>query len=366
MVGGSDVMEDIRRQIRQVADLNVPVLIRGQSGTGKELVARAIATASKWPLPFCAVNMGSLIQATAAAALFGHEKGAYTGAAIDRPGYFVEADGGTLFLDEIGEAESDVQKLLLRVLEDGRVRPLGGRKDREVQVRLITATDKDLDAEVASGAFDDAFYNRIRGYRIDLPPLAERREDIGILFLHFLRRTLEAAGELHRLTSCQVDERPWLGALDFLPIARAAYPGNLRDLQHLSTAIAVASRGKPFAVISDSAERLLASSVPAPAVTAAAGARRPGQPSDDEIRQALRQHSNNLAAAARTLGISRTTLYERARQQPNVLRSADELTDEEVLRAHGRHAGDVERMAAELGVSPKPLKSRLVAALKRR
>jgi two-component system, NtrC family, nitrogen regulation response regulator GlnG len=366
-VGGSDVMEEVRRQIRKVADLDVPVLIRGQSGTGKELVARAIAAASAAPTPYRAVNMAALGQTMALADLFGHEKGAFTGATADRPGYFVEADGGTLFLDEIGDAAMDVQRYLLRVLDTGEVRPLGGRRDRKVRVRLLTATDKDLEAAVASGSFDGPLLNRIRRYRIDLPTLAERREDIGSLFLHFLKKKLQATGELHRLARCQAGERPWLGAFDFVRIARAPYDGNLRDLDSLATEIAVDSRGKPFAVFGPGAEKILAGAPPStPAAVVAPAARRPGQPTDEEIKAVLRQHNNNVAAAAKALGIHRSTLYERARLEPSLMRGVESLTDQQVLEACERHQGDVAKMAGELGVSAKPLKTRLDAALRRR
>jgi two-component system nitrogen regulation response regulator GlnG len=368
LVGRSDAMEEVRRQIRQVADLPTPVLIRGQSGTGKELVARAIAAASKSPTPFIDVDMGKLVPTSAGSDLFGHEKGAYTGAATDRPGYFVEADGGTLFLDEIGELHPDIQKMLLRFLDEKRVRPLGGRREheREVHVRLITATDKDLDAAVAAGTFDDALLNRIRGYRIDLPPLSERREDIGLLLLHFLKKKLAATGDLHRLTSVPVDERPWLGARDFMRIALAGYPGNLRDLDNLSNELAVDNRGKPFADMGPKVEEILARpSTPTPAPAAPATARRPGQPTDDEIRAAVRQSNNNLTAAARALGISRQTLNTRTRVDSTLLRSAEDLTDDEILEANRRYLGDVARMADELGVSAKGLKARMNALLKR-
>ena len=367
-VGASDAMEDVRRQIRQVADLSTPVLIRGQTGTGKELVARAIAAESKASTPFIDVNMGILAPSTAASDLFGHEKGAFTGAASDRPGYFVEADGGTLFLDEIGELHPEVQKMLLRVVVEKRVRPLGGRREREreVKVRLIAATDKDLEAAVAAGSFDDALLNRIRGYRIDLPPLSERREDIGLLLLHFLKKKLAETGDLHRLTSVRIKERPWLGALDFMRIARAAYPGNLRDLDNLANELTIASRGKPFAILGAKVEEILArtstSTAPPPSP---APARRTGQPTDDEIREAIRKNNNNLTAAARDLGISRQTLNTRTRVDATLLRLAEDLTDDEILDANRRHLGDVTRMADDLGVSAKGLKARLNTLLKR-
>jgi two-component system nitrogen regulation response regulator GlnG len=365
-VGGSDAMEDVRRQIRDVADLDVPVLIRGPSGTGKELVARAIAAASGAPTPYVAVNLGERPPTMAASDLFGHEKGSFTGATMDRSGYFVEADGGTLFIDEVGELPLDVQTMLLRVVEDGEVRPIGGRRNRRVRVRLLTATDKDLEAAVANGSFKGPLLTRIRGCRIDLPPLASRREDIGSLFLHLLRPLLERTGELHRLTAAHSEKRPWLRATDFLPIARAAYPFNLRDLKSLAIEIVSNSRGKLFAVIGRSAEELLAATLPAPSTTPASQvAPRSGRPTTEAIRAALRRHHNNLSATAKDLGIGRTTLHERMAREPSLLRSAEDLTDEEILDANRRHQGDVREMAAELGVSPKPLKTRLVAALKK-
>jgi two-component system, NtrC family, nitrogen regulation response regulator GlnG len=364
-VGGSDVMEDVRRQIRDVADLDVSVLIRGASGTGKELVARAIAAASAAPTPYVDVNLAERGSTMVASELFGHQKGAFTGATTARAGYFAEADGGTLFIDEVGEIPLDVQAMLLRVVQDGVVRPIGGGR-RKVRVRLLTATDKDLEAAVASGTFRAQLLTRIRGCRIDLPTLASRREDIGSLFLHFLKPKLEAAGELHRLAACHPEKRPWLRGSDFLPIARAAYPGNLRDLESLANEVVLHSRGKPFAVIGPSAQKILTAELPPSAATPARPSpRRAGQPTTEAIRDALRRHHNNLSATAKDLGIGRTTLFERMRLEPSLLRSADDLTDEEILDANRRHQ-DIQEMAAELGVSPKPLKTRLVAALKRR
>jgi two-component system, NtrC family, nitrogen regulation response regulator GlnG len=367
-VGGSDVMEDVRRQIRDVADSDVSVLIRGASGTGKELVARAIAKASATPTPFVDVNLAERGSTMVASELFGHQKGAFTGATAARAGYFAEADGGTLFIDEVGDLPLDVQAMLLRVVLDGVVRPIGGGR-RKVRVRLLTATDKDLEAAVASGTFRAQLLTRIRGCRIDLPTLASRREDIGSLFLHFLKPRLEAAGELHRLAACPPEkrQRPWLRASDFLPIARAAYPGNLRDLESLANEIVLHSRGKPYAVIGPSAQKILTAELPPSATTPAGPSpRRSGQPTTEAIRDALRRHHNNLSATVKDLGIGRTTLFERMQREPSLLRSADDLTDEEILDAKRRHQGDIQEMAAELGVSPKPLKTRLVAALKRR
>jgi two-component system nitrogen regulation response regulator GlnG len=254
--------------------------------------------------------------------------------------------------------------MLLRVVETGDVRPVGGRRDRHVRVRLLTATDKDLDLAVVNGTFDGPLLNRIRGYSIQLPPLSERLPDVGALLLHFLKQTLAKTGELHRLDRKKPTERLWLSPSNFVRIARANFPGNLRDLRTLANDIVVENRGKPYVVLGPKAVRTLNAS-PAALPASGVAARRSGQPSDDEVRGALREHSNNMQAAAKMLGISRTTLYERARVL-GLLRSADDLTDDEVLEAHAKYRGDVERMAVALGVSPKPLKTRLVAALRRR
>jgi two-component system nitrogen regulation response regulator GlnG len=365
-VGNSDVMEDVRRQIRDVADLDVSVLIRGASGTGKELVARAVAAASAAPTPYVVVNLAERGSTMVASELFGHQKGAFTGAATARAGYFAEADGGTLFIDEVGDLPLDVQMMLLRVVQDGEVRPIGGGR-RKVRVRLLTATDKDLEAAIAAGTFHHPLFTRIRGYTIELPPLADRREDIGSLFLHFLKLKLQATGEMHRLAPRKKGERTWLGALDFVRIARAAYPGNVRDLETLVNEIVVDSRGKSLAVFGPRAEKILAQGPPAPRPKAGARlSRRAGQPTDEQIREALQQHNNTVAAAAKALGIHRSTIYERARLEPSLMKGAESLTDDQVLEAYDRHQGDVAKMAGELGVSPKPLKTRLDAALRRR
>jgi two-component system nitrogen regulation response regulator GlnG len=150
-------------------------------------------------------------------------------------------------------------------------------------------------------------------------------------------------------------------------IARAGYPGNLRDLDNLANELVVDSRGKPFVTLGPRAEEILArTSASMAGSQSQAAARRPGQPSDDEIRDALRKHGNNVAPAARALGISRTTLYARTRSDATLLRSVEDLTDDEILEAHRRCLGDLTRMAEDLGVSPKPLRARLDALLKRK
>ena len=365
LVGSSDAIESVRRQIVKVATLDLPVILRGESGTGKELVARAVASASRTPTPFVAINMGEIPPSMAAATLFGHEKGAFTGAGEAHSGIFAEADGGTLFLDEIASTPVEVQKMLLRVLETGEIRALGSRRSRKVKVRLISATDKDLDAAVGRGTFEGPLLNRIQeGYQIDLPPLRDRREDVGALFLHFLRQKLAATGELDRLDPRSAQDRPWLDARDFARIAASPFPGNLRTLNHCASQIVVSNRGQSVALLDSAVERILSESDRAPA-TIPPTSRRSGQPTDAEIQQALRGNAYNLAAAASELGIHRSTLYDRMEKIPGAVRSAGDVSDGDVLEAHARHGGDINAMATAMRIPPKPLKTRVDEVLRK-
>jgi two-component system nitrogen regulation response regulator GlnG len=369
IVGGGDAIEAVRGQVSKVADLDVSVLIRGETGTGKELVARAIAAAGKRSSgPFVAINMAAIPSTTATDELFGHEKGAFTGAAESRPGYFVEADGGVLFLDEIGAASAEVQAMLLRVLETGEIRPLGARRPRAVNVRVVTATDEDLEAAVRDGRFSEPLLHRLAGYQIRLPTLRERREDIGTLLVHFLRVELATVGETGRLDPRDPSERQWLRAGDVARIAAAPFPGNVRQLRNVARQLVISNRGQEFAELDATIEGALGAGEGAVRSNTDSSPRgaHPTKVTDDEIRDALRRHNFNFSAAAEDLGIHRSTLYDRVRQNPQDVRSASDLSDEEILAAHERHAGDVAAMAAELRVSPKPLKARLTEALGRR
>lgn len=367
IVGGSDAIEAVRRQISKVADLDVSVLIRGETGTGKELVARAIAAGGgRGSRPFVAINMAAIPPTTATDELFGHERGAFTGAADARPGYFIEADGGVLFLDEIGAASSDVQVMLLRVLETGEVRSLGARRPRTVDVRVVAATDEDLEAAARTGKFSEPLLHRLSGFQIRLPPLRERRQDLGPLLLHFLRQELAVVGELDRLDPRDPTERPWLAAADVARIAAAPFPGNVRQLRNVVRQVVISSRGQRFAQLDATIQAMLSAAPnPGSRESAPASSRSP-RVSDEQIRDALRLHNYNFSAAADALGIHRSTLYDRVRANPQDVRSAPEISDDEILEAHARHGADIAAMAAELRVSPKPLRARLTEALARR
>ncbi len=223
LVGKSPSMLEVFKTIGRVATRDVPVLVTGESGTGKELVARAIHAASpRAERPFVAVNTAAIPRELLESELFGHERGAFTGAVASRAGRFREAAGGTLFLDEIGDMSGDLQAKLLRVLQDHQVTPVGSSQTQTVDVRILTATHRDLDAAVRDGRFREDLLYRLRVVPMHLPPLRERREDVRVLAEYFTQRyALELAGAPRRLA----DE-----TLELL--ARHSWPGNVRELEN--------------------------------------------------------------------------------------------------------------------------------------
>jgi len=216
-------MDVIFRTISKVSDYKTTVLITGESGVGKELVARAIHQRSgRRGRAFVAVNCGAIPENLLESELFGHKRGAFTDAVTDRKGLFEEADGGTLFLDEIGELPSSLQVKLLRVLEDGRIRRLGESRDLEVDVRIVTATHRDLAAETKAGRFREDLFYRLNVLPIAVPPLRERREDIPLLIEHFIARNNTRLGT--EIGGVDGDARRLL--------YEYAWPGNVRELEN--------------------------------------------------------------------------------------------------------------------------------------
>lgn len=223
LVGNSEPMQEVYRMIQKVAASNATVLIRGESGTGKELVAKAIhRNSSRAKGPFIAVSCAALPETLLESELFGHEKNAFTGATASRQGRFELAHRGTLFLDEIGEVSPAIQVKLLRVLQEHEFERLGGTKTIKVDVRLITATNKDLKKMVEQNAFREDLYYRLHVIEIYLPPLRERRDDIPLLVEHFLRRYNEENGR--RLQAVTPE------AMELL--TRYHWPGNVRELEN--------------------------------------------------------------------------------------------------------------------------------------
>ena len=367
IIGDNEEMERVRGQILKVADLQVPVLVRGETGTGKELVACAIHEASpRRPRPFLAVNMGATPASTAASELFGHARGAFTGAVKDHPGHFVRADGGTLFLDEIGETPPDVQAMLLRVLETGEVLPVGGRDFRKVDVRLVAATDADLEQACEDRSFRPALLHRLSGYVITLPPLRERRDDIGRLFVHFLRSELETIGEAWRLdTPASPDARPSVPAAIIGRLLAYHWPGNVRELKNVVRQLVISSRGAGELRLDPAIDRQLRSPVEAPAppdtrtpAPEPAGYRDPSRVSEQEVVTALEKNRWRIGPAAKELRVSRTSLYALI-DQSSTVRKAKDIPADEILRCRAECSGDEEEMASKLRVSKRALVFRL-------
>ena len=229
VVGTSDALRTVRQRIEAVARTNASVLVLGDTGVGKELVAQAIhrhSARSRGRL--VSVNVGALEPSVLASTLFGHVKGAFTGADRERAGLFREADGGTLFLDEIGDAPAEVQRALLRVLETREIIPVGSDRAEPVDVRLIAATDAELTPDFAEGPVRSQLLHRLAQFVVDVPPLRERCEDIGALFLHFVRQQLAELGALDRLINDSRASTPWIGSEVARELDLYEWPGNVR------------------------------------------------------------------------------------------------------------------------------------------
>ncbi|MBN8479176.1 MAG: sigma 54-interacting transcriptional regulator [Burkholderiales bacterium] len=235
IVTRSPAMEDLLRQARLVADSDAAVLITGESGTGKEMLAQAIHRASRRATrPFVAVNCGAIPGELLESELFGHARGAFTGAVQAHKGLFQAADGGTLLLDEIGDMSLPLQVKLLRVLQEGEVRPVGSTQSIPVDVRVISATHRDLDAQRAAGLFREDLFYRLNVVALHLPSLAERREDIPLLATHFLRRLAERYRKAV----------PALAPDALAALVAAPWPGNVRQLLNLlEQAVALTTTG---------------------------------------------------------------------------------------------------------------------------
>jgi two-component system, NtrC family, response regulator PilR len=224
IVGNSPAMQHIYKMILQVSKTKTNVLVTGESGTGKELIARAIHQESdRREQPFVAINCGGIPETLMESELFGHKKGAFTGASQDKPGLFQEAHRGTIFLDEIGELSIGIQVKLLRAVQEKTVRPVGGTEDMPVDIRIISATNKNLEQEVIQGRFREDLFYRLNVIEIKVPPLRERKTDLRALAQHFLEKyTREMGKEISKLSAY---------ALDMMQ--RYDFPGNIRELENL-------------------------------------------------------------------------------------------------------------------------------------
>ncbi|MGY6628848.1 MAG: sigma-54-dependent transcriptional regulator [Oceanicaulis sp.] len=343
MIAGAPAMRQVVRLGERAAKSNIPILVTGESGVGKELVARSIAAASdRAGRPFVAVNCGAIPENLVESTLFGHEKGSFTGAVAKHLGKFQEADGGTLFLDEIGELPLDMQVKLLRALQEGEVDPVGSRRPVKVDVRIVSATNRDLAEQVKTGAFREDLFYRLNVFPIEVPSLAKRRDDIPALVRHFIARfnaqegkaVLDATGE----------------TMDLL--ARHEWKGNVRQLENAVFRAVVLSDGdyltpEDFPQISGLTPTLReAEAMPAPAPSPANIAAAPSSAEvfdaaaladeDDALRVdildagghlrsleaierdliafAIETYSGRMAEVARRLGVGRSTLYRKVRE----------------------------------------------------
>jgi len=324
IVGEDPVLRAVLARAALVAPTAMPVLVTGESGTGKELVARALHELGPHPDgPFVAVNCGALPRELAESELFGHERGAFTGAAARRAGWFEEASGGTLVLDEVGELPLDMQPKLLRVLETGRLRRVGGAGEIGVRVRIVAMTLRDLAGDVHRRNFRDDLYHRLAGFCLRLPPLRERRADIPLLAAHFLREVTAELGERQ------------LDASAMAALTAAPFPGNVRELRNAIRRAAILTAGRSDGRID---AEVLELPTPAPfrlgesdvaPVTALApvsgdpplpdGAIRIAGRTFDEIERevfawALRCNAGSRRRAARALSVARSTFCDKVKR----------------------------------------------------
>jgi Nif-specific regulatory protein len=304
IIGDSSAMREIFRQLEKVIDTRATVCIEGETGTGKEVIASAIHyQGRRRDKLFVAQNCAAVPENLLESELFGHKKGAFTGADHDKKGLFEVADGGTLFLDEIGEMSLGLQAKLLRVLQEGEIRPVGATAARPIDVRIICATNRSLDKEVERGAFRQDLFYRLRVFPLRLPPLRERREDVPLLVHHFLRKyTAEMNKPVSGITPEAIDQ-----------LSAYAWPGNIRELENEVQRL----------VIQCDPEGFITPDLLAPSVRKVEGllgrvAPKKGTLKDmmEEIErwllaEALREHGGNKTKTAETLGITREGLHKK-------------------------------------------------------
>ncbi len=324
IIGDSPAMREVTALGRRAAASSIPILIEGESGVGKEVIARAIQRASeRRNAPFVVVNCGAIPENLVESILFGHEKGAFTGATEKRIGKFREASGGTLFLDEIGELRPDIQVKLLRALQEGEIDPVGASQPVKVDIRLISATNRKLSDMVASGDFREDLYYRLNVFPITIPPLRERREDIPDLAHHFL--SVFATAEGKQITGISEEAMTLLLLHD--------WPGNIRQLENVIFRAVVLCSGE-YLDVGDfpGLRRSLAPRdhrPPAPALTGTpeedsgnglpvirafnddGTPRRLEEVEADLIRLTLERNNGKMSLTARQLGIGRSTLYRK-------------------------------------------------------
>ena len=297
--GESDAARHLYNYVKLVAPTNMSVLINGASGTGKEYVAHRIHQLSKRAhRPFIAIDCGSIPKELAASEFFGHVKGAFTGALNDKTGAFVEANGGTIFLDEIGNLSYEVQVQLLRALQERKIRPIGSNKEIQVDVRLVSATNENLEQAIEKGAFREDLYHRINEFTLRIPALKDRREDILLFANLFLDQANREMGK-HLIG---FDDRACRLLQDY------SWPGNLRQMKNTIRRATLLAEG-PYITPDELSE--LKDPASAPPMPSATLPLRNEETEKQHIIEALRQTGHNKSRAAVLLGIDRKTLYNK-------------------------------------------------------
>lgn len=304
IIGRDARMNELFETIRDVAEVDVPVMIQGESGTGKELVAAAIHNEGhRANKPFVPVNCGALPEGLLESELFGHVKGSFTGALRDKKGRFELAHGGTLFLDEVADLPKVLQSKLLRVLQEGAFERVGDEKTISVDVRIISAVNRDLKREVERGNFRDDLYYRINVVPVHMPPLRERKNDIPLLVDHFLH---EAAQRYNR-PAPTISQAAMAAMMDY------RWPGNVRELQNAIQ----------FGIVKCNGREILSQDLPLELkdLVGLTPSRGPSKKLDiDRVVSALKQTGGNKAKAARLLGVGRATLYRFLADYPEILK----------------------------------------------
>jgi len=320
IIGTSAHIQDVLRMISRLKDTRTPVLIAGESGTGKELVARALHfRGSMAQTPFVAVDCGSLVPTLMESELFGYEKGAFTGATKSKSGLFKAADGGTIFLDEIGELPLEMQAKLLRVLQEKEVRPVGSNDRVSVDVRVIAATNRDLEAAYRAGTFRKDLYFRLNVVTVHLPPLRDRRSDVPVLVHHFLERY--AKGSQTQVTPAAMKS-----------LLQYDWPGNVRELENCIARAITLGDGRtidladlPPALRSETLETGSTPAADAAALSTTALAEMERM----TILRVFEQAHGDKALAGKMLGISRATLYRKLKRYNIPLKGGTDGEDAE-------------------------------------
>ena len=304
IIGNSKPMERLFDVLSRVVDTDATVLLNGESGTGKELVARAIHyNGLRKDKPFLALFCGSLPDALLESELFGHKKGAFTGATVDKPGLFEAADGGTLFLDEVADLSPAMQTALLRVLQEGEVKRVGENKVRHVNVRIVSATNKSLKAAIKEGDFREDLYYRLNTITINLPPLRQRGDDIVLLAHHFLDKY--AVGRREYVKGFSKEVRSKLKAY--------SWPGNIRELQNTIERAVVMATGE--LIHADDLDLEDEEGAPSDSYRDKIACGQTLKEIEDQVLQAaIEMYDGNISETARQLGVSRTWVHGRIKE----------------------------------------------------